>query len=29
LIPPTRSDIIHACDIWEDAAIGFVRPFSR
>mmetsp|Transcript_25372 Transcript_25372/g.66358 ORF Transcript_25372/g.66358 Transcript_25372/m.66358 type:complete len:602 (+) Transcript_25372:52-1857(+) len=22
-IPPTRSDIIHACDIWEDAAIGY------
>lgn len=22
-IPPTRSDVIHACDIWEDAAIAF------
>ena len=22
-IPPTRSDVIHACDIWEDAAIAY------
>ena len=22
-VPPIRSDIIHACDIWEDVAIGY------
>lgn len=22
-IPPTRHDVIHACDIYEDVAIGF------
>lgn len=22
-IPPTRSDVIHACDIMEDAAIAY------
>eukprot|EP00056_Hartaetosiga_gracilis_P014249 m.240089 g.240089 ORF g.240089 m.240089 type:complete len:598 (-) comp14492_c0_seq1:156-1949(-) len=22
-IPPTRPDILHACDIWEDAAVAF------
>lgn len=23
VIPPTRHDVIHACDIYEDAAIAF------
>lgn len=23
LIPPTRHDILHACDIYEDIAIGY------
>merc|ERR1711934_216949 len=22
-VPPTRPDILHACDIWEDAAVAF------
>lgn len=22
-LPPTRSDVIHACDIMEDVAIGY------
>lgn len=23
MVPPTRSDILHECDIWEDVAISY------